>query len=171
MQDYFLPEINKEKLERALASEDYNVLLELLTEPLHQELYRRQDFSFMNILSEEQQLLLSYDYLRNQVGQGGFIQFLVNGYVGLLPSMPQWLEMIGANEMAEVIDDALKVYVLNHKLFKTEMTSEEFAKLYNELKEFELLDERFNKLNEATIKKIVVFIKKNLNEFIIISKT
>ncbi|RZA15885.1 MAG: DUF4375 domain-containing protein, partial [Proteobacteria bacterium] len=37
----------------------------------------------MDELSEGQQLFLAYDYLRTQVLQGGFLQFVVNGYVGL----------------------------------------------------------------------------------------
>ena len=87
--------------------------------------------------------------------QGGFIQFIENGYIGLLPSMPEWLNKTGAPEMAKVIDDVLKVYVLNRELMDKKNTLEEFASLYTELKEFEIIDERFFELNEPTVKNMV----------------
>lgn len=162
----FLPAIDKNILDELLESKDENRLYDLLVTPLHEELYRRQDFNFMDDLSEGQQLLLAYDYLNTQVGQGGFIQFLVNGYIGLLPEMPGWLNVVGAHDMSQVIDDVIKVYVLNYNTFSNEKTPEEFAKLYDELKEFEILEERFHQLNEATIKAMMQYAKEHLDEFI-----
>ncbi|HRO44063.1 MAG TPA: DUF4375 domain-containing protein, partial [Flavipsychrobacter sp.] len=149
MQPHFLPHIPPPHLQAALQSTDPQILLDLLALPLHQELYRRQDFNFMDTLTMPQQLLLSYDYTLQQVQQGGFIQLLVNGYIGLLPDMPQWLTTIGATPMAQLIDDVLKVYVLNHHLFRQDMTPREFALLYDELKEFEILETRYFALHPA----------------------
>lgn len=163
---FFLPEINKNTLKNVLESQDNHALFQLLATPLHEELYRRQDFNFLDSLTEGQQLLLSYDYLLNQVGQGGFIQFLVNGYIGLLPEMPGWLQKIGASEMAQVIDDVIKVYVLNYNIFSKEVTPEEFAKLYDELKEFEGLEERFNRLNPETVNRMMEYARNHLREFV-----
>ena len=161
----FLPQIDKDKLELTLATGDDFALFDLLAEPLHEELYRRQEFHFLDELTEGQQLILSYDYLRSQVAQGGFIQFLVNGYIGLLPEMPGLLQRIGADAMAQVVDDAIKVYVLNHGLFSKELTNEEFARLYDELKEFEIIDSRFSNLNDATIHIMMEYARKHLDEF------
>jgi len=161
----FLPQIDKDKLELTLATGDDFALFDLLAEPLHEELYRRQEFHFLDELTEGQQLILSYDYLRSQVAQGGFIQFLVNGYIGLLPEMPGLLQRFGADAMAQVVDDAIKVYVLNHGLFSKELTNEEFARLYDELKEFEIIDSRFSNLNDATIHIIMEYARKHLDEF------
>jgi hypothetical protein len=161
----FLPKIDNEKLKQTLAAGDDFVLFDLLAEPLHEELYRRQEFHFMDELTDGQQLILSYDYLRSQIAQGGFIQFLVNGYIGLLPEMPGWLQRMGADEMAQVVDDAIKVYVLNHDLFAKELSNEEFARLYEELKEFEIIDSRFAALNDVTIHIIMDYAKKHIDEF------
>jgi hypothetical protein len=162
----FIPKISKDIVDQVLDSADDPQLIDLVTQPLHEELYKRQDFNFMDELSDAQQLFLSYDYLVNQVGQGGFIQFLVNGYVGLLADMPSWLTSLGANEMAQVIDDVLKVYVLNVDLFNKETTPEEFAKLYDELKEFELLDERFEKTNPNTMHLMAEYVRNHIDKFI-----
>jgi hypothetical protein len=165
MTSKYLPEIDRADLEKAKNSDDHEVYFDLLVQPLHEELYKRRDFTFLDELSEAQQLLISYDYVRQQVLQGGFIQFIENGYIGLLPSMPDWLMAIGDHEMAKVIDDVLKVYVLNREMLDRKTTVEEFAKLYEELKEFEIIDERFHKLNDATISKILQYASAHINEF------
>ncbi|HYD21398.1 MAG TPA: DUF4375 domain-containing protein, partial [Flavipsychrobacter sp.] len=113
MSSSFLPHIPAQVLKEKMASNDPVELFETLVEPIHEELYRRQDFTFIDQLSVGQQLMVSYDYVRMQVMQGGFIQLIQNGYIGILLPMPAWLQDIGAGDMAKVIDDVLKVYVLN----------------------------------------------------------
>lgn len=166
MASKYLPEIDKDKLEQAKASGDKEALYELFAQPLHEELYRRQDFDFLDDLSEGQQLLLSYDYVQSQVFQGGFIQLIQNSYIGLLPPMPGWLQVIGDPEMAQVIDDVLKVYVLNRDILDQKTTVEEFAKLYEELKEFEIIDDRFAELAPHTLDKLLEYAVHHIEEFV-----
>jgi hypothetical protein len=104
--------------------------------------------------------------VRTQVGQGGFIQFIENGYVGLLPAMVAQLYMVAAAEMAEVFDDVLKVYVLNKDMFSQPNTVESFARLYDELKEFEMIDKRFAELNEVTIRLMIGYAMAHLQDFV-----
>ncbi len=166
MNSNYLPRVTKEAIGKARASGDENELYDLLAQPLHEELYRRKTFDFVDELSDGQQLLLAYDYARMQVGQGGFIQFIQNGYIGMLPSMIEQLYKIGANDMAQVMDDVLKVYVLNRDLLGKSTTVEEFAKLYDELKEFEGIDERFAKYNAQTVKTMLDYALIHLSEFV-----
>ena len=162
----FLPHINNEALQQAKEAKDHGAIYDLLVQPLHEELYKRQTFDLLDDLSDAQQLLLTYDYLNMQAGQGGFIQFIQNGYVGLLPSMIEQLYKLGANDMAKVLDDALKAYVLNRDLLEKQTTVEEFAQLYSELKEFEMIDDEFTKLNQPTIQIIIGYALGHLDEFI-----
>lgn len=166
MSSNYLPKVSPDAIRKASDAGDDDTLYDLLTQPLHEEMYRRKTFDFIDELSDGQQLLLAYDYARMQVGQGGFIQFIQNGYVSLLPSMIEQLYKIGANDMARVLDDVLKVYVLNRDLLNKSTTVEEFAKLYDELTEFEGIDERFNRYNVATVKLMLDYAMKHLGEFI-----
>jgi hypothetical protein len=161
----FLPALDKGAILAAHKEGNYDSVYEILVEPLHEEMYKRQTFDFIDELSDGQQLLLAYDYLRTQVGQGGFIQFIQNGYTGLLPSIIEQLLMIGAGEMAQVMDDVLKVYVLNRDLLNRPTTVEEFAKLYDEFKEFEIIDQRWYKLNLSTEKMMLDYAAMHLDEF------
>jgi len=166
MNSNFLPSVSMAVIKDKEASGDINALYDLLAQPLHEELYRRRTFDFLDDLSDGQQLLLAYDYVRMQVGQGGFIQFIQNGYLGLLPSMIEQLNKMGIDDMAKVLDDVLKVYVLNRELLGKPTTVEEFARLYDELKEFEGIDERFALLNEPTVKQMLAYAMQHLDEFI-----
>ncbi len=166
MSSNFLPFVSNDAIKNALASGDNDKLYDLLVEPLHEELYRRSTFDFLDDLSDGQQLLLTYDYLRTQVGQGGFIQFIHNGYVGLLPSMIEQLYIVGAGDMANVLDDVLKVYVLNLDLLNKAKSVQEFAQLYDELKEFEVIEERYNAVKLETIKKMLEYAAGHLDQFV-----
>jgi hypothetical protein len=166
MSSNFLPVADIEAINKAIASGNDEELFDLLVQPLHEELYRRQTFEFLDDLSWPQQLLLTYDYLHMQVGQGGFIQFLHNGYVALLPSMIEQLYKLGCGDMAQVLDDALKVYVLNRDILEGAQSVEEFAKLYDELKEFEGIDERYVKLNPGVTRQLLDYAAAHLEEFV-----
>lgn len=165
MASRFLPVIDSNMLKAAQASGDLFQYFDLLTQPLHEELYKKKTFDFFDELSEGQQLLLSYDYVQNQVLQGGFIQLIQNGYIGLLPDMPQWLTNMGANATAKLIDDVLKVYVLNKATFDQATSIEDFVKLYDELKEFELLDDQFRTFNTETLSIILAYATLHIQEF------
>jgi len=166
MKSDFLPQVSIEAISRARAAANYEELYDLLVQPLHEELYKRRTFDFLDSLSDGQQLLLAYDYMRMQVLQGGFIQFIQNGYIGLLPSMIEQLYAINLPAMAKVLDDVLKVYVLNRDLLNKPTTVQEFAQLYDELKEFEGIDERFNQLNTQTVTHILEHAYAHLEDFV-----
>src|ERR1700728_1223618 len=99
MAKIFLPKVNFAAIEKAKAARKWDDLYDLLAQPLHAELYKQGSFEFFNSLSAGQQLLLAYDYLRAQVGQGGFIQFIQNGYISLLPDVIEQLYRIHAGDM------------------------------------------------------------------------
>lgn len=165
MSSSFLAVVSKEELEQKLSGSDEEVF-EWLAEPIHEELYKRQDFTFIDQLSEAQQLLISYDYLRMQVLQGGFIQMIQNGYIGILPNMPDWLNHLGDKHMSKTLDDVLKVYVLNREILDKETSVEEFAKLYDEMQEFVALDEQFVHQHPDTLHLIVENAKAHIEDFI-----
>jgi Domain of unknown function (DUF4375) len=167
MSSNFLPVVSKDAIKNAIAENDNDHVYDILVQPLHEELYRRKTFDFLDELSQGQQLLLTFDYLRTQVGQGGFIQFIHNGYIALLPSMIEQLYSIGCGDMALTLDDVLKVYVLNRELFNKATTVQEFAQLYDELKEFEVLEERYNKIKITTMRHMLEYAEAHLDEFVV----
>ena len=166
MDGKYFPEIDMQKLAEVQNSGDLVAYYDLLCQPLHEELYRRQDFAFMNELTPAQRALLLFDYIQMQVLQGGFIQLFQNGYAGLLPDVIDWFTKLAEDEMAKVLDDALKVYVLNKELLDKDTTPEEFAQLYNELLEFEEIDKRFETLHAEAVKGLLTHAAANIAEYV-----
>lgn len=165
----FLPKITKTLWTHLVDTQDQDGLFDLVTQPLHEELYRRQDFKFMDELSPAQQMLLAYDYIQSQVLQGGFLQLIQNKYISLLLPAIEGLEHTTRDqEMIPVLDDVLKVYVLNQEALDRETSVDEFAALYQEFKEFEILDEKFSTLHSETMKKITGYISAHPEQFAIL---
>lgn len=165
MKSQFLPHLSKSQLQQQFDQNEVESVFDQLVQPIHEELYKKQDFSFLETLSPGQELLLKYDYVRMQVLQGGFIQMIQNGYITLLLNMPDMLQQIGANQMAQLLDDVLKVYSLNAEGLSKETSVEEFAQLYQEYEEFEELDARFTALHPETQKGIVQYALSYPDEF------
>ena len=166
MHSQFLPKLSLVELIELQEQNNTEAVFEKLVLPLHEELYKKQDFSFIETLSAGQELLIRYDYVRMQVLQGGFIQLIQNGYVDLLLAMPEMLTQIGAPDMAQLLDDVLRVYALNKDALGKETSVEEFAKLYNEFTEFEALDAQFAAIHPKTEKMLVAYALHFPDEFI-----
>jgi hypothetical protein len=166
LKSQFLPKISLSELVQLQEKNEIEAIFDKLVLPLHEELYKKQDFTFIETLSPGQELLIRYDYVRMQVLQGGFIQLIQNGYIDLLLAMPQMLTQIGAPEMAQLLDDVLKVFSLNFEGLSKETTVEEFAKLYEEYTEFEELDAKFVQYNPNAEKAIVSYALRFPDEFI-----
>jgi hypothetical protein len=163
--EFFLPKIDEEALNEALAAEHPYVLMGALVEPLHEEMYRRQTFDFMEELTEGQQLILCFDYVMMQVKGGGFLQLLHNGYAGLLIDLPEQLKAIHAPEMALLIDEVLQFFVPRKEKIEQEMSVEAFAKLYEQMPEINELDERFVAIYQDALSKINQYVRHHLQEF------
>ena len=158
----YLAGIDREEISRLLDAQDYAAAMEKMTLPLHEALYKRQSFDLLDELPAAQRLLLVFDYISSQVGQGGFIQLIQNGYLPLLLTAIETLQELNISpEMIKVLDDVLKVFVLNKEALGRETTVEEFSKLYEEFKEFDVLEEGFNRFSDDVIKAII---KKLLQE-------
>jgi hypothetical protein len=166
LKSQFLPKISLSELVQLQEKNEIEAIFDKLVLPLHEELYKKQDFTFIETLSPGQELLIRYDYVRMQVLQGGFIQLIQNGYIDLLLAMPQMLTQVGAPEMAQLLDDVLKVFSLNFEGLSKETTVEEFAKLYEEYTEFEELDAKFVQYNPNAEKAIVSYALRFPDEFI-----
>jgi hypothetical protein len=157
-------QVDESLLAQLAAEEKWPEAFDVLAGPLHEWLYREQDFAAIDTRRAAEQLILSFDYVQMQVGQGGFIQLIQNGYVSLLVTVIESLQKmnISAN-MIPVLDDVLKVFVLNKEALSKETSVEEFGRLYGEFREFESLEEQFRSLQPALLRETVEYaIQKNV---------
>lgn len=149
-------EADEAGIREAMTAGEWGTAYELAAEPLHRALYEAQDFGILDQMSVEERLLLSFDYVQMQVGAGGFIQLIQNGYVSLLVPAIEGLQQLGLEPgMISLLDDVLRVYVLNRDALDRDTSVQEFGRLYEEFKEFEILDDRFTELQPAAVQSIL----------------
>lgn len=148
--------IDEQLLQGLIHDQRWKEAFEMLAGPLHQALYEAQSFELLDTLSPAEQLVLSFDYVQAQVGQGGFIQLIQNGYISLLVTVIEAMQLLGTGaKMIPVLDDVLKVFVLNKDMLGRETSVEEFGKLYEEFTEFEMLDNHFDAERLSVIAEVV----------------
>ena len=146
-----------EPLVRQLAeAANWTAAFEELARPLHEALYKEQSFDLLDRLSPLEQLILSFDYVQMQIGQGGFIQLFQNQYAPLLVTVIETTQQLDFSpDIRQTLDDALKVFVLNNESLGATTTPEQFARLYDEFREFEPLDSAFMEQAPRLMEEIV----------------
>jgi hypothetical protein len=79
--------------------------------------------------------------------------------------MIEQMYQLNEGAMANLLDDVLKIYVLNRDLIESATSVQEFAKLYDELKEFEEIDTRYQQLIKPFTINMLQYAANNINEF------
>ena len=148
--------MKNEELKSLIDAGRYDEAFDALAQPLHERLYARQTFELLDELTPLERAVITLDYVNTQVAQGGFIQFVQNGYVPLLVPLIEALQALNTSaDLVQTLDDVLKVYVLNREILDKETSVAEFAKLYKDFVEFEVLESRFNEAVPETVKSLL----------------
>lgn len=118
-------------------------------------------------LSPKQKALHFFWYLDAEVTNGGFIQFYWNGYEVYLPSLKKGLELVGYDELLDVVIRSENEYDKHIDNFEEWREKENWEWLYENLKEFEQLDDWYYSKSEEHYSVIEKYIRENIDDFII----
>lgn len=152
------------KLGTFIEQQQWDAAFQELARPLHEGLYEAQSFDFLDTLTPLDRLIISLDYIKMQVGQGGFIQLFQNCYAPLLVTAIESAQaaFIGP-ALQKTLDDALKVFVLNNESLAKETDTVGFAALYDEFKEFEPLEEQFQQELPSVQRDIIIAVMADMD--------
>lgn len=138
-----LPEITKDELEAA----DHDALkyLFLFADKYTKHISASPDGAIQQQMTLEQNVLLAFVDMDNQISNGGFIQLIENGYGKFVFDTPlsAILNDWGAIKTAYILDRARVIYHHKRDILEREKTLEEFAKLYQEHPDFEDLEKEY----------------------------
>lgn len=117
-------------------------------------------------MSYGQKALYYWWYVDAQVSNGGFIQFYYNDYGKYVPTIIKGLNHVGDDEMAELVNRSYELYLRENKKIQDARRggSQAFSKLYQELADFDALDNEYYERNERTMKIIETYIRDNPDE-------
>jgi hypothetical protein len=120
-------------------------------------------------LSPGQKALYFFWYLDAQVTNGGFIQFFWNGYSQYIPPILEGLKLIGDSNLKELVDEANQEYLTNIDKFNSQRNMGDSEVLYDELKEFDKMDDKYYEIHDRTMELFEKYVRANPNEFVILS--
>ena len=160
-ENHLKPSLSKSEFEN-LHSWDFGWFL---LEPLNLANDDESELSLSNRLSPGQKALYFFWYLDAQVTNGGFIQFYWNGKRKYVKAIKNGLKLIGDEELLDLVDKAEKIYLANKTKFDSGQTTEDFSALYEEIIEFEDLDDQYYDIHDNTIELIEKYARLNKGEF------
>ena len=177
-----LPEIKETELVKRKQEKDGWDFLFLFTDKYLEMVVKNNEI--IQEFNKSQLTLLGYNYLYGEVNNGGFIQLIENGYGGLIfnNQFSETIKSWGAEKIAEIVAEANVIYnkhkekldsaTAKLKEAKTskeaEKAMEESSKLYEEITEFEPLEDMFYGVMDQETVKIRKYVEKNANEFALI---
>lgn len=126
------------------------------------------DEKFFPQLNNEQHAFLAYNYLYGQVTNGGFIQLIQNGYGSYIFESPciETLHSRWLKKMAKLLQQAQIIYNDKKNILEQEIDLEWFSQLYEEITDFEPLDEEFYKIMDEETTILKEYIHNNLSSFV-----
>jgi len=147
-----------------LANQSDEAIIDFVAAPFHEKIYQDQSFDLLDQLNPIQKALVIHQYIMMHVPSGGFIQFIHNEYVSLIPEFMEGLKVVGDYKMVVILDKVLVEYVQHHSIFKAAHTLELFTKLYDQLPQFNALDEQFINTYPTMNSLIVAYLKEHVQE-------
>lgn len=118
-------------------------------------------------LNSDQITLLAYSMMRDELMDGGFVQLIHNGlgrFIFVNPfdkALTQW----GMIDLARIVKKGHKLYNKYHKQIEIECTDEEFMAMFEQMPEFDDLDDEFVANEERWTNEVACIIDDKIERF------
>lgn len=159
--------ISAETLRRAEA-EGAQTYLEAVLSAIQESVGGVLTAETMAELTASQTTLWAYAMLREEVMMGGYVQLLHNGYGPFLFHNPfaKLLRTWGLVELSKQVYAARKLFAKHREALERDCTDEEFMALYEQMPEFDALDDEFVEHEEDYAQALAQHVAENLSDFV-----
>lgn len=160
------PQISDATLREAATSMDSFV--ETVVNALRQSVGGELTADTMAQLSPDQITLWGYWILREEVMDGGFVQLIHNGlgpFIFLNP-FAKAMRLWGLKDFSKLIYQGRELYEQHREQIECELTDEEFMALYEQLPEFDDLDDEFMVEEEGYTEAVARYLDEHLTDFV-----
>lgn len=122
----------------------------------------------MQQLTPDQITLWGYWIVREEVMDGGFVQLIHNGYgpFVFLNPFAKALRLWGLKDLSKLIYRGRELYEEKRELIERELTDDEFMALYEQLPEFDDLDDEFLVDEEEFTEAVARYVDDHLTDFV-----
>ena len=159
-------QLSEKQISDALLTDDIDYI-NLYTDAYLRHVDKDLNANNMGMLDGYQHALLSFWFIHEEVGHGGFVQLIQNGYGGYIFDNPtaKALKIFGAERTAKIIYKAKEIFDANRSELERETTDEEFTAMYVDFEVFDELEEQFYKIQNEETKIVAQFVDKNRELF------
>ena len=118
-------------------------------------------------LNSDQVTLLAWDTLHEEVMDGGFVQLIHNGYGPFIFKNPfakavkQW----GMRDLSKLVYDAHTLWLKHREEIERELMEDEFMALFEQMPEFDDLDDQFVENEEEWTSMIAHYVDEHIERF------
>ena len=119
-------------------------------------------------LNSDQVTLLCWDTLHEEVMDGGFVQLIHNGYGPFIfknPFAKALNKLWDMRELSKIVYDAHTLWLKHREEIERELTEDEFMALFEQMPEFDDLDDQFVENEEEWTSMIAHYIDEHIENF------
>ena len=122
-------------------------------------------------LNADQVTLLAWDTLHEEVMDGGFVQLIHNGYGPFIFKNPfaKAVKLWGLRDLSKLIYDAHTLWLKYRDEIERELTEDEFMALFEQMPEFDDLDDAFIENEEEWMSMVAHYIDENIEKFAVLA--
>ena len=159
-------EIKDAVLQRA-AAEGMDAFVQVFVDAIRSAIGGELTAETMAELTSDQVTLLAWDTLHEEVMDGGFVQLIHNGYGPFIFKNPfaKATKLWGLRELSKLVYDAHTLWLKHREKIERELTEEEFMALFEQMPEFDDLDDLFVENEEEWASMIAHYIDEHIERF------
>lgn len=149
------------------ANEGMDAFVDVFVDAIYENIGGELTAASMAELNAEQITLLAYRILREEVMDGGFVQLIHNGYGPFLFKNPfgKMMRMWGIDSLAQLMNKARKLYYKYADTIERDYSDEEFMALFEQLPDFDDLDDTFVENEEEWTGAVASYIDEHIEQF------
>ena len=158
--------VKDEALQQA-ATEGMDAFVQVFVDGIRSAIGGELTAETMAELNADQVTLLAWDTLHEEVMDGGFVQLIHNGYGTFIFKNPfakavkQW----GMRDLSKLVYDAHTLWLKHREEIECELTEDEFMALFEQLPEFDDLDDQFVENEEEWTSMIAHYVDEHIERF------
>ena len=152
---------------RRAAGEGMDAFLQVFIDATREAIGGELTAETMAELNSDQVTLLAWQTLHDEVMDGGFVQLIYNGYGMFIFKNPlaKALKLWGLKELSKLIYEAHTLWLKHRERIECELTEEEFMALFEQLPEFDDLDDTFVENEEEWTAAIARYVDDHIENF------
>jgi len=151
------------------ALEGMDAFLQVFIDALREAIGGEPTAETMSELNADQMTLLCWDKLHQEVMDGGFIQLIHNGYGPFIFLNPfaKAMRLWGAHDFSKLIYKGRKLYEKYEAELTADCSDEDFMALFEQLPDFDDLDDTFVENEEEYTQQVARYIDENIEKFVV----